>query len=63
MNPRKLLPIRLSRTTLRGRLVLAVLHLLRVAEAALYLGTLTFYTADWSSHWLFSDFAQRCEDA
>lgn len=60
MNPRKLLPIRLSRTSLKGRVALVVLHLLRVAEATLYIGSLTFYTAEWSSLWLFSDF---CDDA
>lgn len=60
-NVRKLLPIRLTRTTMRGRLGLVVLHLLRVAEAALYVGTLTFYTADWSSYWLFSDWMQDTE--
>lgn len=61
MNPRKLLPVRLTRTTRRGRFTLAVLHLLRVAEAVVYLGSLTFYTVEWSTLWLFSDWVEDGE--
>lgn len=55
MNYRKLLPVRLTRTTPKGRIGLAVFYFLRIAEGVLYLGSLTFYMADWSSQWLFSD--------
>ena len=61
MNLRKLLPVRLTKTTLRGRIGLVVLNLLRIAEGLLYLGTLTLYTADWSSLWLFSDWMDAAE--